>query len=148
MYLLQNHFSVVTLGKKFLLTLTTSPAFGSPDSQVLPAVEHKTPTKSENPHCNIRSLSRHFIDLKGCPKLEDANAICLQETWLKQDQEEGFNIKGMEKHLNSVGHGKGIASYFISCYSFIKTEKYQLTKITKVSQDIINVYRSAGASSS
>ena len=53
----------------------------------------------------------------------------------------------MEKHLNSVGHGKGIATYFISCYSFtmdVKTENYQMTKITSVSQDIINVYRPAG----
>ena len=57
----------------------------------------------------------------------------------------------MQLHLNSIGIGKGIATYFNDSYSFlmdVKKVKYQLTMIRSDKQDIINIYRSAGASSS
>ena len=73
--------------------------------------------------CNIRSLKKHFNDIKVSSKLEVADAICLQETWLDQDNVSSFDIKGMEKHLNSVGAGKGIATYFNENYRFVKDVK-------------------------
>ena len=101
--------------------------------------------------CNIRSLNKHFKDFHSSPKVEYADAICLQETWLDPNRPNNFYIKGMELHLNSVGIGKGIATYFNDSYSFlmdVKKVKYQLTMIRSDKQDIINIYRSAGASSS
>ena len=100
--------------------------------------------------CNIRSLSSHFEDLITTPELTDADVICLQETWLNPSDTDGFEIEGFVKHLNSVGCGKGIATYckvhFTSCVD-VKCDKYQMTKISSDSRDIINIYRSGGAPS-
>ena len=57
----------------------------------------------------------------------------------------------MKNHLNSGGLGKGITTYYCDSYVFkmdVTEDKYQMTKISSRTQDIINVYRSAGASSS
>ena len=92
--------------------------------------------------CNIRSLKKHFSDLKVSSRLEVADAICLQETWLNQEDESSFEIEGMAMHLNSVGAGKGIATYFSEMYEFVmdvRQDKYQMTQIRGDTQDIINV---------
>ena len=101
--------------------------------------------------CNIRSLMKHFMDIKSCPQTELADIICLQETWLDPRKANDFSIEGLQKQFNSIGAGKGIATYFSDSYNFvldIKTEKYQLTKIRSQKHDVINVYRSTTASSS
>ena len=51
-------------------------------------------------------------------------------------------------HLNSVGPGKGIATYFSSDYKFSEdktNEQFQITKISSEQLDILNIYRSQGA---
>ena len=101
--------------------------------------------------CNIRSLSRHFQSLKSIPRLDSADVICCQETWLSNTDADGFEIDGFQLHLNSVGRGKGIATYHKSNYIFVEDTtriNQQMTKISSQSQDIINVYMSSGASSS
>ena len=63
---------------------------------------------------------------------------------------DGFAIEGFQKHFNSVGRGKGIATYYRSCYELIteiNQTQYQMTKIGNGNQDVINVYRSGGAAS-
>ena len=101
--------------------------------------------------CNIRSLVKHFKDFTSYPQKELANVICLQETWFDPIKTNDFEIEGLQKHFNSIGAGKGIATYFSNSYNFvmdITNEKYQITKIKSKKHDIINVYRSATASSS
>ena len=98
--------------------------------------------------CNIRSLTSNFKDLITTPKLKNTDVICLQETWMNTDTLDGFEIDGFEKHFNSVGRGKGIATYYRSGYALsmdINCAQYQMTKISTDCHDIINVYRSGGA---
>ena len=99
--------------------------------------------------CNIRSLPAHFEDLISTPKLSQSKVICLQETWLNVEEMGQFRIEGFSTHLNSIGRGKGIATYFRSEFKWVrdvKRDKYQMTKITSDTSDIINIYRSESAS--
>ena len=103
--------------------------------------------------CNIRSLSRHFTQLRTSPSVHDAAVICLQETWLdpKFDYSAHFEFEDMRKFVNSVGPGKGIVTYSKHEYSLeknIQTSHYQITKITSATLDIINIYRSSSDVSS
>ena len=101
--------------------------------------------------CNIRSLSRHFQALRSIPKMDHADVICCQETWLSHTNTADFKIDGFDLHVNSVGRGRGIATYHKANYCFVEDTKridQQMTKISSESQDIINVYRSEGADSS
>ena len=63
--------------------------------------------------CNIRSLKAHFQDISTSPYIENAEVICLQETWLKENfnHVNEFNISGFNSHLNCGGRGKGIVTY-------------------------------------
>ena len=88
-------------------------------------------------------------------KLEDpmmlfSDILCLSETWLKDDGSEyEMEIPGYKCHLNSVGEGKGIATFFkrgkANVVLDIKRPKVQMTKLSTVDVDILNVYRSQGA---
>ena len=74
--------------------------------------------------------------------------MCLQETWLDPSASTVNLIDGWQQHSNSVGKGKGISTYYKSCYIWEKDvtkANYQITKISSDSMEIINVYRSAGA---
>ena len=55
---------------------------------------------------------------------------------------------GYELHLNNMGDGKGIATYFKTDQANISTEikkpKVQMTKVSTHEIDVINVYRSNG----
>ena len=84
-------------------------------------------------------------------KIKTTDLICIQETWIDPNNEKhyDFQISGFNSHFNSVGRGKGIATYFNDEYSLqedVKNSKYQLTKIASEEKDIINVYRSSNAS--
>ena len=97
--------------------------------------------------CNIRSYKKHCEDLLTVSTLEDADVICLQETWLDRE-EEIQEVKAMKHHNNSVGRGKGVSTLFTSNYCLAKDvtkEKYQMTKIASENKDIINIYRSSDA---
>ena len=101
--------------------------------------------------CNIRSLRKHLGDLKTHPQLDYVDAICLQETWMESDAiSDNIALPEMEVNLNSFGKGKGIATYYHKSYKHVKSvkqPKYQMTKISSDEEDIINIYRSEGASS-
>ncbi len=73
--------------------------------------------------------------------------ICLQETWLEQNEEfnEKFNITDKSSKFVSVGGGKGIAIYFPSMFEEgmeIKKQNYQIAAIKSPQLMIINIYRS------
>ena len=62
---------------------------------------------------NIRSLNENLEDLKYDPTIKFSDIICLSETWLTTDSDvNGLKLHDYDLHLNSVGHGKGIAVYF------------------------------------
>ena len=100
--------------------------------------------------CNIRSLTKHYEDVKSYPDIKNADIICLQETWLDPEKVYGYCIKGMKATLNSTGKGKGIATYYTDDYIHQKSvthPQYQMTLISGKTEDIINIYRSGGAPS-
>ena len=100
--------------------------------------------------CNIRSLQKHFGDIRAYPQIENSDVICLQETWLDPLATSSFSIGDLKTHSNSVGRGKGIVTFYNDKFEHIKSvreAKYQMTKISSSKEDIINIYRSEGASS-
>ena len=102
---------------------------------------------------NTLSLREHIDDVKGDFELMDSHVICLQETWLNA-KEETFTRYDFPDHnviFNSVGRGKGIATLYPDEFTFVEDVKhcdFQMTRIESSSFSIINVYRSAQASSS
>merc|ERR1712105_368206 len=45
---------------------------------------------------NVRSLRKHVEDIKTDPHLKHADILCLQETWLTKEEEEGtrYELEG------------------------------------------------------
>ena len=101
--------------------------------------------------CNIRSMRKNFDNLVSATVTKRANVMCLQETWLDPLAPECNHLlvpTGWEQHNNSVGKGKGIATFYTENYKWVEdiTEPlYQFTKLGSEQLDIINVYRSEGA---
>ena len=99
---------------------------------------------------NCQSLRDKLIDLQNDPILAFSDIICLSETWLKDDVvREDLHFLGYDLHLNSIGAGKGIATYFktekVSNISDIKKQRVQITKLSSPDVDVFSVYRSSGA---
>jgi exonuclease III len=101
--------------------------------------------------CNIRSMRKNFDNLVSATATKRANVMCLQETWLDPLAPECNHLlvlTGWKQHNNSVGKGKGIATFYTENYKWVEdiTEPlYQFTKLGSEQLDIINVYRSEGA---
>ena len=98
---------------------------------------------------NCRSLDKHFPDIKYDDILLKSDIICLQETWLKDDEtREDLEIENYDLHLNSNGKGKGIAIYFkkdmLRHEVDIKQQQIQISKFTSSALDLIVIYRSQG----
>ena len=82
-----------------------------------------------------------------------ATVILLQETSLHPNQQEPnklFHLPNKEVHFNSIGKGKGIATYFppnqFSINGDATHENYQITSIKTNNLTITNIYRSKTAS--
>ena len=95
---------------------------------------------------NVRSLRKHIEDVQCDPVLLRSDMICLQETWVEQDEDETrYQIQGYHAHFNSQGRGKGLAIYlknYFNCVKDIRTDSLQLSKMSSDKLDIIVVYRS------
>ena len=68
-----------------------------------------------------------------------------------EDDAAGFTMEGYKQQFITIGHGKGIATYFKND-SFkpaeeVKTDKFQITKLKHEVMDIVNVYRSQSGNS-
>ena len=100
---------------------------------------------------NIRSLIRHHQNLLTDPLIE-AQVIALQETWCHPEQVyASLEIPGYRQHLVSQGRGKGVATYFKGDYQVtgqIKTDLYQISKVSSSALDVLNVYCSQGCNKS
>ena len=100
---------------------------------------------------NISSLRKHHVDLERRFENKSIDCICLQETWLPENDDANlYKIREMIPHLNSVGRGRGIATYcseeFILRGEFVCEQNCQLIKVRSDDCDIINVYRSQDCS--
>ena len=96
---------------------------------------------------NIRSLRKSYKDVARLIEFQPCDVICLQETWLMPGEDPAkYEVGGMIPWLNSVGLGKGLATYCSSPFKLKQhycLEDCQLTKISSEKLEIINVYRSS-----
>ena len=63
---------------------------------------------------NVSSLRKHFEDVRTDPHLQHADILCLQETWLSVEEEEGtrYELEGYYgSFFLSQGRGKGMAVF-------------------------------------
>ena len=115
-----------------------------------PLWEQKGDEKMKIAILNCHSLVDKINDIVKDQMMLFADVLCFSETWIKQDCNlKELIIPGYETHLNSVGLGKGIATYFKSKKAYIETNitemNVQMTKLIFSDVNIINVYRSQGA---
>ena len=100
---------------------------------------------------NCHSLPDKVKDLKQDAIILISDIICLTETWLKTDTvTEGLELPGFQLDLNSIGVGKGIATYSKLSQDSpdirnIKKQKVQITQICNNEVDVISIYRSQAA---
>ena len=71
--------------------------------------------------------------------------ICLSETWLEEtDELLDLQIDNYALHVNSVGRGKGLATYFIrdlfSPEINVKEEEIHLSKFTSIDLSGVSIY--------
>ena len=99
---------------------------------------------------NIRSINCHFKDFRVDSIFMFADIICLSETWLQEDSNTDLNLDEYNVIFNSVGNGKGLATYYKKekfKFQFnIKETFYQITVLSSEELDVISVYRSREAS--
>ena len=95
---------------------------------------------------NILSLRKHYNDLLRNYANRELNVINLQETWLEPNTDASiYSIDDKIPHLNSIGRGKGLATYVEKEFvlrEFICDELCQLMKVSREDIEIVNVYRS------
>ena len=96
---------------------------------------------------NCHSLADKISDIKVDPILLLSDILCLSETWLKNEDQEGLKLPGYRLQLNSSGQGTGIATYFVEekveFVQDVKRPRMQMTKFRASEIDIISVYRSS-----
>ena len=88
-------------------------------------------------------------DVRSDPVLMQSHVLCLQETWLKVEEEkdECYQLEGFRACFASVGHGKGLAVFVKKGVKYesmtcIPEANIQMMKVTMAKLDIITVYRS------
>ena len=96
---------------------------------------------------NCQSIQGKISHIKEDKTMRNSHLICLSETWIMSDKlNEELQIKGFLLKMNSVGHGKGLATYYRSDVFQpgidIKEANFQITQMKSKSLDVITVYRS------
>ena len=98
---------------------------------------------------NVRSLRKHVEDVRTDPHLKHADILCLQETWLTNEEEKDnrYQVVGYDSLFLSQGRGKGIAVYArrglrIKDVRHHTSTNLQLLKICLDGLDILSIYRS------
>ena len=86
-------------------------------------------------------------DIRKDFELCQSDIICLSETWLKQgDELDDLQVEGYKLHVNSLGSGKGIATYYkrekFQPKIDIKEDNLQISKFISDLIDVVSVYRS------
>ena len=99
---------------------------------------------------NVSSLRKHMEDVRTDPHLKHADILCLQETWLNEEEEEEnrYELEGYSSSFFlSQGRGKGIAVYVKSGLKIKDAQHHsstnlQLMKICLERLEIVVIYRS------
>ena len=98
---------------------------------------------------NVRSLRKHVEDVRTDPHLKHADILCLQETWLTNEEEKDnrYQVVGYDSLFLSQGRGKGMAVYTrrglkLKDVRHHSSPNLQLLKICLDGLDIISIYRS------
>ena len=99
---------------------------------------------------NVRSLRKHVEDVRTDPHLKHADILCLQETWLTNEEEKDnrYQMVGYNgSFFLSQGRGKGMAVYTrrglkLKDVRHHSSTNLQLLKICLDGLDIISIYRS------
>ena len=94
---------------------------------------------------NILSLQKHYPEVVKLLETMKPSVLCLQETWIPP-QSVGYKVPGYEVQLNSVGRGRGIATYFKAGFtprSDLSEVDCQITAISCKDFDVVNIYRSS-----
>jgi hypothetical protein len=98
---------------------------------------------------NIRSLSKHFMDICHDMYATKSDHICLVETWLDPDQ--SFQMAGRNFEHASFGKWKGCATFSSTsrkstCTGTVVKEKYQILSIIDQDVQLVIVYISKNCS--
>ena len=99
---------------------------------------------------NVRSLRKHMEDVRTDPHLKHADILCLQETWLTEEEEEGnrYKLEGYSSSFFlSQGRGKGMAVYArrglrVQDVRHHSSTNLQMLKICLGGLEVIAIYRS------
>ena len=97
---------------------------------------------------NIGGINSKFQYFKHDPMLQYADIIFLSETWMNPgDDGSRFHLENFTLHLNSVGFGKGLATYVKKDLSFngpfnFTSKNLQISKIQIRGMDLNHIYRS------
>lgn len=95
---------------------------------------------------NTRSIRKHINDIKEDRKLRRSNVLCIQESWLEEnDIAERYSLPDKMVSYNNAGRGKGIITYFDNNFSHTEcvcNQDYQISRVDSVELTIINIYRS------
>ena len=95
---------------------------------------------------NCAGLQSHLRYIQKDDRLLRADVIHLQETWVKPDTTSNLSVENYEEHFVNVGNGKGIATYHRdreATFQDVKSDNFQVTKMTVRGVVSITVYRSA-----
>ena len=99
---------------------------------------------------NVRSLRKHMEDVKTDHFMLMSDVICLQETWLEEEESEQtrYQLEGYRGHFNCQGRGKGLVTYTRGeewkAEADVKEPLLQISKVSSEKMDVINIYRSQG----
>ena len=100
---------------------------------------------------NIRSLPANYVNLLKEPYIYDYDFILLQETWVKQNEFNCYEIDGFKSQFTGGSHwkGNGLANYFKNDFYIqqsIYAEKFQICKLSSetLEIDILNIYYKKG----
>ena len=103
-------------------------------------------SKTKISFLNCRSMKNKFQHVKSDSILQKSDIFILMETWLEDKQTEtDYELPGFKSNLNSIGRGKGIASYYKQENKHIKNvncEGFSISKFECPKLDVIGIYRS------
>ena len=98
---------------------------------------------------NIRSLYKHFSDLKIVNTLLQADIICLTETWLNPNSQNYPLLENFHGYHCAYGNGNGVSVYCkkpVTVISFSSNADHQILVIELTDIVVLVVYKSPKAS--
>ena len=99
---------------------------------------------------NVRSLRKHMEDVRTDHFIITSDVICLQETWLEEEETDQtrYQLDGYKSYFNCQGRGKGLVTFTRgdkwTLEADVKEPLLQITKLSGENMDVLNVYRSQG----